>query len=213
MKQNGVKLSTAIILAIVVGIASYFATAFFIGAWPFEKAKQPTTKDLLKESGSQDGSLEGLFPDGKGTYGTSDGSQKTFDGFSIAFPDKWLYMRMQDSGVVTGLDSLDPMASVQVLKLSGKDVPEGDPEKALDEILKTTDDSKIEIISREKVKFLDKDCSLFLGKTKRMDKEIGMITLVVPSSKDAYVVMGTFNVDDGKTKEIIEDIIATFRLE
>jgi len=121
-------------------------------------------------------------------------------------------MRMQDSGVVTGLDSLDPMASVQVLKLSGKDIPEGDPEKALDEIIKTTD-SKIEIISREKVKFLDKDCSLFLGKTKRMDKEIGMITLVVPSGKDAYVVMGTFNVDDGKTKEIVEDIIATFRLE
>ncbi|NLI40370.1 MAG: hypothetical protein GX421_04170 [Caldisericales bacterium] len=212
MKQNGVKLSTAIMLAFAVGIVSYFATAFFINAWPFEKIKQTTTKDLLKESGSQDGSLEGLFPDGKGTYGTSDGLQKVFDGFSIAFPDKWLYMRMQDSGIVTGVDSLDPMASVQILKISDKDVPEGDPEKALDEILKTTG-SKIEILSREKVKFLDKDCSLFLGKTSRMDREIGMITLVVPGKNDAYIVMGTFDADDNKTKETIENVIATFRLE
>ncbi len=208
MEDKRLKLTAAIFIAVLIAITAYITTAYLIRAWPFEK-KPETVGDLLKGAGSKDGSLEGLFPGGKGVYGKSDGNLKLFKGFSITFPKDWLYAEIES--MTTGIDPLTPAISVSVRTMAGEELGGGDMTlKDVGEQLSKSDKS-FKLLESRYVDFLGKQCLLMSGQSKRGNDEVGLVTFIVPT-KDAFqLVMGTFKLGDEDGKKTVEDVIATYR--
>lgn len=215
--NNQISRPVAILLGIVIAIISYLATAFFINAWPFARTDEPTITDLFKRSGAEKGTIEELFPGGNENYITSDGKESDFGEFFITFPEKWLILKMKESETTTAFDSMEPLTSCTVLRVVDDQIPKKgetiDPEAIKNKILSYVQGEDFNFISSEKVNFLDRDCVLFTGTSKRIGEKIGMFVLIVPTSTTGYIVMGTFSMEDIVAKKQVEDTISSFRIK
>lgn len=206
----------AIVLGVLIAIVSYFTTAFFIHAWPFDSKNNPTVTDLFKQSGAEKGTIEELFPGGNENYITSDGKESNFGEFSVTFPEKWLILKLKERETVTAFDSMEPLTSGTVLVVLDEEIPKKgdsiDPDAVKDKILSSIQGEDFNFVSSEKIKFLDRECVLFTGTSKRIGEKIGMFVLIVPNSTKGYIVMGTFSMDNKDSKKQAEDVISSFRI-
>ena len=208
MKDN-TKIIIAILIAFLLAMTSYITTAFFIKTWPFSNSK-PTLDDLINQTTDDDvGKLNNLEQSTK-----SDGELKSYSDFLIQFPKDWFLMRTKDSGMISGIDALEPLISVSVQPLGKKEIfgsVDGIDAKTISEQMLKSNDKDFEIGTTEEVKSFGRDCIVFSGSSKRMGEKIGMLVLIVPGGEKGYLVMGTFSSDDQNTKEIVENVMATFR--
>lgn len=207
----------AIILGVIIAIASYIVTAYFIKAWPFDDKNDPSTQDLLVKSGADKGSIEELFPGGNENYLTSDGKESDFGDFLVTFPEKWLILKLKERETITAFDSMEPLTSGTVLTVTDDQIPKKgdkiDPEAVKEKILSSIEGGAFNYISSEKVNFLERECVLFTGTSKRIEQKVGMFVLIVPNNSTGYIIMGTFSFDDEKAKKQVEDIISSFRIK
>lgn len=207
----------AIILGVVIAVVSYLVTAYFINTWPFDNPNDPSLQDLLKKSGSERGSIEELFPGGNENYLTSDGKESDFGDFVVTFPQKWLILKLKEKETITAFDSMEPLTSGTVLTVTDDQIPKKgdkiDPEAVKEKILSSIEGGDFNYISSEKVTFLERECVLFSGTSKRIDQKVGMFVLIVPNTSTGYIIMGTFSFDDEKAKKQVEDIISSFRIK
>jgi hypothetical protein len=207
----------AIILGVVIALVSYLVTAYFINTWPFDNPNDPSLQDLFKKSGSDKGSIEDLFPGGNENYLTSDGKESDFGDFVITFPQKWLILKLKERETVTAFDSMEPLTSGTVLTVTDDQIPKKgdkiDPEAVKEKILSSIEGGDFNYISSEKVTFLERECVLFSGTSKRIDQKVGMFVLIVPNTSTGYIIMGTFSFDDDKAKKQVEEIISSFRVK
>jgi len=206
MKDN-TKIVIAILVAFLLAGTSYITTAFFIKTWPFIESK-PTLDDLIAQTTDSD-KLNNLDQSTK-----SDGELKNYCDFLIQFPKDWFLMRTEDSGMISGINALEPLTSVSVQPLGKEEIfgsVDGIDAKTISEQMLKSNDKDFEIGTTEEVKSFGRDCIVFSGSSKRMGEKIGMLVLVISGKEKGYLVMGTFSPNDQNTKEVIENVISTFR--
>jgi len=205
MEQNRSRerLSFIAFFAVLIVVTSYLMTAYFIHAWPF------ITKNIADDSQDISQIVSDIGAEG---YEISTGKRTEFDGFSIVFPKDWVLMNTGGNSAILGLNESDMDVSVSVTRI---ETQEELPENAEDVkvFLLENIDSWYGSADISSVTSGGSRCFLFSGSFTRYERDDGMITLICPDGDSLFfMVTGLFPMEGG-SGDVVEDIIATFRLE
>jgi hypothetical protein len=189
------------VIVVLVVTTSYMTTAYLIHAPPFHKKidKVPETaiSDVAEEIGAEG-------------YEVSFGNRTVFDGFSMVFPKEWILMSTAESSAILAMkpENMDVSVSITRIKMD-RELPEDHED--VQAFLSDSLDSWFARADVSSTLFLDRQSYLFSGLFERANKNDAMLSLVVPENEVFYVITGLYPAD-GDNRQVIEDIISTFRL-
>ena len=202
--QNGRERSRGLVLGVIVILVvttSYLTTAYLIHAPPFhkkiDKVPESAISDVAEEVGAEG-------------YEISTGNRTVFDGFSMVFPKEWVLMSTAESSAILAMkpDNMGVSVSITRIKMD-RELPEDHED--VQAFLSDSLDSWFARADVSSTSFLDRQSYLFSGLFERANKNDAMLSLVVPANEVFYVITGLY-ASDGDNRQVIEDIVSTFRL-
>ncbi len=189
------------VIVVLVVTTSYMTTAYLIHAPPFHKRIDKVSESAISDVAEEIGA-EG--------YEVSFGNRTVFDGFSMVFPKEWILMSTAESSAILAMkpENMDVSVSITRIKMD-RELPEDHED--VQAFLSDSLDSWFARADVSSTLFLDRQSYLFSGLFERANKNDAMLSLVVPENEVFYVITGLYPAD-GDNRQVIEDIISTFRL-